>query len=192
MIVSKIEAAVAQIKTAVELYFSNGDPIAIHVLTMSSNDVMRSMMKHVHDISMMREFEFLATKDARKQARDAVNEAYNAFKHSDKDPDPRGLILLNPKATEILLFESCYYVEKLQPVPILLLKLYIAWFATWNEVAANTYKDYPEFGKFNEIRSQFNQDQKVAFYTSHKSSLSQILIRHEGPAFCDLIDILLN
>jgi hypothetical protein len=41
--VSKIEAALRQLETAIQLYFSDGDPISVHTLTAAAYNVLRDV-----------------------------------------------------------------------------------------------------------------------------------------------------
>jgi hypothetical protein len=76
---SKLDAALRQLETAVTLYLQSNDPISIHTLTAAAYNVLRDIKKH-------RGAEFQMFKDAdmvypekRREFGEMLNESENFF-----------------------------------------------------------------------------------------------------------------
>jgi hypothetical protein len=82
--VSKIEAAEAQLHTAIQLYFTSSDYVSVHTLWFASASIINSLLKlNGHE-------EILCPDIIRPEARDlwlaTIADAPNFFKHSGRDP----------------------------------------------------------------------------------------------------------
>jgi hypothetical protein len=111
--ISKLDAARRQLETVIRLYFSNGDPVAIHTLTDAAYNILR-------DITAKRGAEPMIVKDQvldqvkpdhKKAIAKKVNEAANFFKHANRDHE--STIDFNPEASELLLLDACAQYQKL-------------------------------------------------------------------------------
>lgn len=84
--VTKIEAARCQLRTAIELWFSDGNPIAIHTLAAAAHQV-------VHDLNVRNKGPdlLLNTKlikdEYRKEFLADIKHASNFMKHAERDKD---------------------------------------------------------------------------------------------------------
>ncbi len=82
--VSKISAARRQLGTAIELWFSHGDPISIHTLTSAAHRVIGDLLRaQGSDDPLYRRIkpEYLS------EVIGKINAPYNFTKHADTDPD---------------------------------------------------------------------------------------------------------
>lgn len=81
--VTKIEAARRQLRTAIELWFSDADPISIHTLSAASYQIIHDLNKNNNGPDLL-----LDTKRVKDEyRREFVNEVKNAsnfLKHADK------------------------------------------------------------------------------------------------------------
>lgn len=99
----KLEAARRQLRTAISLWFSGGDPVAIHTLAFAAYDV-------IHTISAKRDpnrrdllFDTDWIKDEyRRDWHQRVRQEANFFKHADRDGD--SVIDFNPTFADWFIF----------------------------------------------------------------------------------------
>ena len=88
MDVSKIDAATAQIKTAIRLYFEDRDPISVHTLATAAGEIIALICKARGIASMRADFLSNIRPERQKEIIDALNKARNFFKHADQgDPN---------------------------------------------------------------------------------------------------------
>lgn len=110
MKISKADAAQRQLDTAIELYFAESDPVAIHTLAAAAYELIKALRgrKGLPDeiadaIIPGREAEF----------RRLWNQAQNFFKHADRDGD--ALLEFDPAHTELRLYVASHYFGALAP-----------------------------------------------------------------------------
>ncbi len=101
---SKIEAARRQLETAIRLYFAYGDEVSIHTLTAAAYSLLRDINEHRHGEAMLKDLHLLLPDDLAGKFKSYINRPENFLKHADKDPD--GVDELEPKWTEVLLWEA--------------------------------------------------------------------------------------
>jgi hypothetical protein len=138
--IPKLDAAKRQLETAIRLYFSSADPVAVHTLTAAAYNVIRDVTAKLGAEPMlvkgtMLDFVRPEYKDALIQK---VNEAENFFKHADRDHD--ATLDFDPAQSEMLIIDACNQYEKLTGERPPLFGVYKGWF-----MAAQ-----PEFYKFPE------------------------------------------
>jgi hypothetical protein len=138
--VSKLDAAKRQLETVIRLYFSDGDPVAIHTLTAAAYNVIR-------DVTAKRGAEPMLIKDqlhnyvkpeSKQSVIRKINEAENFFKHADRDHETT--LDFNPEASEFLLVEACGQYQKLTGELPPLILIYRTWFMA----------NHPDFFNFPE------------------------------------------
>lgn len=100
--IKKIDAAYRQLDQAVELYFNEGDYIAIHTLACAAHQIIHDINHHRKGPELL--YDSALIKDEyRGLAKKYLNKHYNFFKHANNDPDPDGVIDFNPTATEVFI-----------------------------------------------------------------------------------------
>lgn len=106
MIVTKMGAAQSQLRTAIQLWFSHGDPVSVHALAYAAYEI-------IHTISKKRDpnrpdllFDSLLIKEEhRKDFNLSIKKHANFFKHGNRDGETT--INFEPELTELyLLFAS--------------------------------------------------------------------------------------
>lgn len=86
--ISKFDAAIAQLKTAIRLYFENGDPISVHTLAMASSEIIERICAAKGVESMRANLLANIRTERRKEVIGAYNKARNFFKHAaEGNPD---------------------------------------------------------------------------------------------------------
>jgi hypothetical protein len=104
--ISKLEAGRRQLRTAIMLWFNDGDPVAVHSLAFAAYEIL-------HDISKKRDpkrvdliFDSVMIEEERRAEWNRVlRKDANFFKHADRDGD--SVIEFTPQTSEIfMLFAS--------------------------------------------------------------------------------------
>jgi hypothetical protein len=110
--ISKLDAARRQLRTAVTLWFTGGDPVSIHTLAFAAYEIMHVISKKRNPNRRDLLFDSAMIPDeVRKEYNLAFKKHANFFKHGDRDPDET--IPFNPALTEsfivfaIAAFEIC-------------------------------------------------------------------------------------
>ena len=126
--ISKIDAVRRQLETAIRLYFSSGDPVAIHTLTAAAYNIMRDLSRQRDGAPLLVKDKLLehVKPEAVKMLRNKLNEAENFFKHANRDHD--NSLDFNPDQSETLIWDACsaYYNHTGEYTP--LFRLYLGWY----------------------------------------------------------------
>jgi hypothetical protein len=83
---TKIEVARRQFHAAIEMWFADGDPVAIHTLTSAAHEIVAALCRkkgipdHLFDSDLVRP-------ELRGKWNAAMRAPQNFFKHADKDPN---------------------------------------------------------------------------------------------------------
>ena len=158
--ISKLDAALRQLQTAILLYFNSRDPVSIHTLAAAAYNLLR-------DIRNSRKEVFEMFKDAggipsqyKKVFRDLLSKSENFFKHADRDPNE--VHLFRTEGTEILLIDACdAYVRMTGEEPE-----YIALFKRWHATCNPQYykKNSDFFKAAMEMRRFYGENDRLAFF----------------------------
>lgn len=104
-IVTKLDAAVRQLDTAITLYFQDGDPVPIHTLACAAHQVIHNINRHNNGPELL--FDVLSRKKREPQISKALlHKHYNFFKHADSDPCPNCGIRFDTRLTEIFVLSA--------------------------------------------------------------------------------------
>ncbi len=82
--ITKLDAARRQLKTAIELYFSDGDPVAIHTLVFAAHEIIDNLLKATGRKSRMFRPSSVR-KDKRQTWAQILKRDANFFKHANND-----------------------------------------------------------------------------------------------------------
>ncbi len=97
--IGKVEAAKRQLRTAISLWFNDGDPVAVHALAFAAYEVMHSVSEKRDPYRRDLLFDTLWIKDEyRGKWNKHIRKEANFFKHADRDGD--SVIEFNPKLSE--------------------------------------------------------------------------------------------
>lgn len=109
--VTKLDAAKRQLKTAIRMFFEDGDTVSIHTLAAAAHEILRDLHRaRGEQLGSLKDYiELLPGKQ--DEARRKANEAENFFKHADRDPDAALEFL--PLQTEFLLLDGTLMLERL-------------------------------------------------------------------------------
>jgi hypothetical protein len=86
--ISKLEAARRQMDTAIRLYFTDSDPISIHVLAAAAFEILKDLDKHGPKTGTFYDrIENVVKPGFEKQVINAMRDAQNFLKHAEQEPD---------------------------------------------------------------------------------------------------------
>lgn len=154
--ITKLEAALCQLETAIELFFHYGDAVSIHTLTAAANGILRDLGKERQVTSIEDLLLEVFRPEYRKEARKTIREAQNFFKHADSEPDK--ILTFSAHQAVFFLFDACNMYRKLTETTSTKITLYTFWFYKKNpdllakvpenklylEVLTNAYAIDPE------------------------------------------------
>lgn len=125
--ITKLDAAKRQLKTAIQLFLEERDPVSIHTLTEASREILRTLLRKKGDISKLEQVERDRIKpEYWRDFRKAIDEAKNFFKHADRNPS--GTLEFRPAYTAYLLFECVLMYRQYTGRDLLLGWVFGMWF----------------------------------------------------------------
>ena len=103
--VAKIEVARRQLRTAIELWFYDGDPVSIHSLAAASHQIVHDLNRKNGGPNLMLDAAFIKA-EYRKEFLNNIKHASNFMKHADRPNDsPRLTLLFRPETNrDFMLF----------------------------------------------------------------------------------------
>jgi hypothetical protein len=121
-VVTKMEVARRQLRTAIELWFVDGDPISVHALAAAAHQIVHDLNRHNKGPTMLLDSSFIKP-EHRREFVATVKGASNFMKHADRGPTGQAKAWdFNPESNEhFIMFAICglrYLKEKLGPEEI--------------------------------------------------------------------------
>jgi hypothetical protein len=115
--ITKIDAAIRQLETAITLWFHSGDPVSIATLGYAAYEIIYALNKHRKGPPMLIESENIRP-EYQEDWKNLHRMTPNFFKHSGKDPAE--VHYFNPESTRFVLFEAAavYTSWKLENRPL--------------------------------------------------------------------------
>jgi hypothetical protein len=104
---SKLEAGSRQLRTAITLWFDEGDPVSVHALAFAAYEIFHTVSAHrdPNRRDLLFDSDWIKDEFRRDWNRHIRREA-NFFKHGDRDPE--GSIDFNPDLTEWFILFATY------------------------------------------------------------------------------------
>lgn len=132
--VTKLEAAESQLATAIQIFFADGNDIAIHTLARASHEILdRLCAKKNIQRGVIEEGLKNVKPEFRKIVIDKVNKAKNYFKHGSTDLEEK--LSWEPKVTEYFLWDATSLHQRFagvsRKVPEII--IYMLWFRLHHE-----------------------------------------------------------
>ena len=124
--VSKFDAAIRQLDTAIKLFFNESDVVSIHTLTCAAHEILRNLCKAKDIDSLKDEILKMVKPEKKDEVRQRLNEAENFFKHSGKDPDV--FLEFKTELTEYLLWDDIKLYAQLSGEQTDNMKIFSTWF----------------------------------------------------------------
>jgi hypothetical protein len=158
--ITKLDAALRQLQTAVRLYFSDADPVSIHTLTAAAHRILADLAKARGGTPMAADaFVQKVRADQREEAKRRLSAAANFFKHADRDSED--VHTFSPSQTEFMLVDACYKYGELTGGSEPMLGVYIGWF--WLGPGAK-FVDVSEERSIDQFRAAFHGETKSSFF----------------------------
>ena len=157
--ITKSDAALCQLDTAIRLFFADDDPVSVHTLAGSAATVFEDLCRH-NDIEPFFEHIYRTLKsDSPKELRDLINEFKNFFKHADRDP-LRLLQEFDDEANDHMLYIAVEDAHRLLGGLPVTAQVFQAWFCACypEKLAPWVNKDFAAL--FPGIRKMNRADQK--------------------------------
>ncbi len=126
MRLGKLDAARRQLETAIRLYFADGDDVSVHTLAAAAYSLIRDINEHRQGEPMLKDWHLFLPDDLALEFKSYINRPENFLKHADKDP--AGVGELEPKWTEVLLWEASRKYCEMTGEQNKLLITFVFWF----------------------------------------------------------------
>jgi len=114
--ITKLEAASRQLNVAISLFFTNGDPIAVHTLAVAASNIFSDVLDKKEGAQSWRERLRTEHDLSKAGVRDVMHGAWNFFKHGNRDPD--GVLDFDERECEHLIFFATLECGELQSTSI--------------------------------------------------------------------------
>lgn len=122
---NKLDSARRQLRTAIQLFFDDKDPVSIHCLASSAYRILRDLAEGSGDCEFHNSMMACINQGMKSQYWTAINSAANFFKHADRDPEET--YAFNPAANDLLLILCCQYIQSREAELPAEGKAYTAW-----------------------------------------------------------------
>jgi hypothetical protein len=155
---TKTEAATRQLHLAVELYFQDADPLAIHTLAGAAHGLTGDLLRHSNPEAYGRELENIHP-DSRALVKRMISEAKNFLKHADRDPD--SVLQFNPDWNDFLLMQAISRHIKLVGSVDLRVAIFLVWLLA--KYPALAVPEYFAGVSIAELREAFPKLEKAGF-----------------------------
>jgi hypothetical protein len=156
---SKLDAAKRQLETAIQLVFTNGDPVSIHALTCASYEILEAICKKQNLNSVLDEgIENFVRADKKKGVRDKIHQPKNFIKHADRDPE--GIQEFNPDLSLIFIWDACRLYRCLTSEFTKDMFIFTAWYTFRNPDTFNS----PEYALMFASAGDFDLSSASRFY----------------------------
>lgn len=109
--ITKIEAASRQLNVAIDLFFNQGDPIAIHTLAAAAFRVIKDLCKH-KETTQYKNLVSFAKGETENRFWSIILKSSNFFKHAEKDPDEK--LMFKETGNEHMIYSSLVLQSDLQ------------------------------------------------------------------------------
>jgi hypothetical protein len=100
--ITKLDAARRQLRTAINLWFEEGDPVSIHALVYSAHEIIHRLYRNQGGTELMFDSSFIKD-EHRGEFGKLIKEDANFFKHAERDAAPDETRDFNPLANILFL-----------------------------------------------------------------------------------------
>ena len=122
--VTKIDAARRQLRTAIELWFTDSDPVAIHTLAAAAHEIIHTLFKRSGFHGLIFDSDIIKDEYRGQFAkRMKANAAF--FKHAREDPDAE--LEFNPEINAFFLLFAVYGLGRMEPLDEME-RIFLTWF----------------------------------------------------------------
>jgi hypothetical protein len=155
IVVTKLEAARRQLKTAIKLWFEDGDPVAVHTLIAAAYEILDTLARRHGAVDLLFAPDIIKDEFRTKWVR-SIKSPANFFKHADRDPD--GTLEFPFIVSEMFMFFSCNALIKMGETVGMeeTAMLYYFMFSHPDLIREDARKNIPAevFEEFNSVRKR--------------------------------------
>lgn len=129
--ITKIEAARRQLRTALELWFADGDEVSIHTLACAAHQIIHDLNRLNKGPPLMFDNPGIGDDEKRKLVVSWLTFSMSFFKHADKRRAPGAAksVELDPNQTQLFLFMAVRGLTLLGEKPTALERAFDTWLA---------------------------------------------------------------
>ena len=138
--ISKLDAAKRELEHTIRLFFNYGDIVVMHLVASAAETLLADIGQKSGITSIKDEITKRVKKDKQKYVLDKLNEAYNFFKHADKDPSK--LLEFYPESSEFIIWDSVAMYQSIAKEITGLMLAYRFWFYTKYPTVLLKKEDY--------------------------------------------------
>jgi len=150
--VSKLDAARRQLDGAIQLWFSEGDPVAIHALDCAAHQIIEDINKKREDTSLH------LTEIARKTVKpehlenviSQLRKPMTFFKHANRDP--RDILEFNPDLSEMIMILAINGLKLLGERISDFQRVFFFWLSIHEPKLPNPLKDHLSAEQIDQFR----------------------------------------
>ena len=110
--VTKLGAARRQLRTSIELWFLNGDPVSIHTLAFAAHEILHRLLRVSGDSDLLFDSS-LVRPEYRKEFARLLKEDANFFKHAERDGKPDETKDFRPARNNVLIAVSIAAIQRM-------------------------------------------------------------------------------
>jgi hypothetical protein len=122
--INKMDAAKRQLRTAIELWFMEADPVAIHTLAFASHEIIHALYRRIGLSDLLFDSD-LVKDEHRREFGHWIRSDAAFFKHGRKDPD--GVTNFNTAVNEMILAMSVAGLQRMGEPPELPERVFLQW-----------------------------------------------------------------
>jgi hypothetical protein len=165
IVITKLDAAKRQLRAAITLWFTDGDPVAIHTLAAAAHEIVHTLFRRKGLSGLMFDSPFIGDEFRSEFSRE-VKRIATFFKHAQRDADAE--VSFNPVINETHMLFATYGLHLMGEPHETPEKALMAWFMlhepTWfTSGVLGHLSQIQGFDSFREVdRSQFFEIFKLA------------------------------
>ena len=129
--VTKAQAAERQLVCAINLFFANGDAVAVHTLASAAQEIITALCRWREVKSFFDDILADNPDLTQRRLRDLANRYRNFFKHADRDPEAV-VEEFGDNANDALLFVACHDFGRLCSGMATEMQVFEAWYLACN------------------------------------------------------------
>ncbi len=134
---NKVDVAKRQLRTAIQMFFDDGDAVSQHTLVYAAHAVLRDICRiraltfpdsdpRDNSVEHSLRQSLMAPKGFAKRIESAIEEAGTFFKHADEDPD--SVLRFAPQTTHLLIYDTLRLLALLDDEFPAETRVYLLWF----------------------------------------------------------------
>lgn len=167
---TKLDVARRQLKTAIVLFFNNGDPVSIHTLACAGHEILYDLRKSQGIANMLQDTSGYIKEGMESEYFRTLNRAKNFFKHADRDPDD--IISFDPKTSSYFLLDAvvAYFRISGERPPIMV--TFNAWMRLFH---SNLFVEDKKTSKqIKNLKIEFSQNDRISFFKECLPAMQEI------------------